>query len=134
MGGLFYRDCGEDNHACQPGSGTLPAYSSRQKPEKFYLAQAVRTTKAFINYWDYGVAIRRLETNLVTGQWGSSTVGTITIPGGTSNVSISRNPGSASPGFIADGGIGGQSANQAYHVIATTKVSNKVVFSIYRIP
>lgn len=90
-------------------------------------------TNAYTNYWPSGPG-RRLETNILTVQDGTQTVGILTTLNNGTNWTLSTNPGSATPGFVGVGGFGAQGTNTSYFVLLTTNNTNKVVFNIYRVP
>ena len=101
----------------------------------YYYANPKVVTNIFTNFWagTNGSQSLRRETNILIDQWGSSVSGMLTLPASGTNVSNSNNPGSATPGFIVEGGTGAQSSSLSFVVIAKTN-SGKVAFDIYRVP
>jgi len=101
----------------------------------YYYANPRTVTNVFTNFWagPTGGQLLRRETNVLIDQWGSSVSGMLTLPTSGTSVLNSNNPGSATPGFIVEGGTGAQSSTLSYVVIAKTN-SGKVAFDIYRVP
>jgi hypothetical protein len=101
----------------------------------YYYATPRLVTNVFTNFWagpNESQLLRR-ETNVLIDQWGSSVSGMLTLPTSGTRVSDLKDPGSATPGFIVEGGTGAQSSSLSYVVIAKTK-NRKVAFDIYRVP
>lgn len=101
----------------------------------YYYASPRLVTNVFTNFWagPGGSQGLRRETNVLIDQWGSSVSGMLTLPSTGTNVLNSNNPGSATPGFIAENGTGAQSSSLSFVVIAKTN-NGKVAFDIYRVP
>jgi len=101
----------------------------------YHYATPSLVTNVFTNFWagPGGGQLLRRETNVLIDQWGSSVSGMLTLPASGTDVSNTNNPGSATPGFIVEGGTGAQSPSLSYVVIAKTN-SGKVAFDIYRVP
>lgn len=102
----------------------------------YYYASPKLVTNIFTNFWagPGGSQLLRTETNVLIDQWGSSVSGMLTLPTTGTNVSNSNDPGSATPGFIVEGGTGAQSPSLSFVVIAKTNSSNNIVFDIHRVP